>query len=99
MARAARRASFRADAHIASAKIRSKSARVHLRGLVWWQVSLIATSTSAGMSSLVTGRLAACPDSVAGIPALNQGDGMHPNAEGERIVARNVWRALEPILR
>jgi acyl-CoA thioesterase-1 len=38
-------------------------------------------------------------DSVAGISDLNQGDGMHPNNEGERIVARNVWRALEPILR
>ena len=38
-------------------------------------------------------------DSVAGIRRLNQGDGMHPNEEGERIVARNVWRALEPILR
>src|ERR1051325_3309369 len=38
-------------------------------------------------------------DSVAGIRRLNQGDGIHPNEEGERIVARNVWRALEPILR
>ena len=26
---------------IASAKMRSKSARVHGRGLVWWQMSLI----------------------------------------------------------
>jgi len=38
-------------------------------------------------------------DRVAGMPDLNQGDGMHPNNEGERIVAQNVWRALEPILR
>jgi len=38
-------------------------------------------------------------DSVAGIRRLNQGDGIHPNEEGERIVASNVWRALEPILR
>jgi acyl-CoA thioesterase I len=37
-------------------------------------------------------------DSVAAIPRLNQADGMHPNAEGERIVARNVWRVLEPVL-
>jgi len=37
-------------------------------------------------------------DSVAGIRQLNQGDGIHPNLEGERIVARNVWRALRPLL-
>lgn len=37
-------------------------------------------------------------DSVAGIPELNQSDGIHPTAEGDRIVARNVWRVLEPIV-
>ena len=36
---------------------------------------------------------------VAGKRELNQGDGVHPNNAGERIVADNVWRALEPILR
>jgi acyl-CoA thioesterase-1 len=35
-------------------------------------------------------------DRVAGIPNLNQGDGIHPNVEGERIVADNVFRALLP---
>ena len=35
---------------------------------------------------------------VAGIPDLNQGDGIHPNYVGERIVARNVWKALRPLL-
>jgi acyl-CoA thioesterase-1 len=35
---------------------------------------------------------------VAGHAALNQGDGLHPNDAGERIVARNVWRALRPVL-
>jgi acyl-CoA thioesterase-1 len=38
-------------------------------------------------------------DSVAGHSELNQGDGLHPNADGEQIVARNVWRALEPTVR
>jgi acyl-CoA thioesterase-1 len=38
-------------------------------------------------------------DGVAGRSELNQGDGIHPNMEGERIVAENVWRGLEPILR
>lgn len=37
-------------------------------------------------------------DGVAGIRELNRGDGIHPNAEGARIVARTVWAALEPVL-
>ncbi len=37
-------------------------------------------------------------DGVAGIPRLNQADGIHPNLAGERIVAANVWRALEPVI-
>ena len=37
-------------------------------------------------------------DGVAGIPRLNQPDGLHPNVAGERIVADNVWRALKPIV-
>jgi len=37
-------------------------------------------------------------DGVAGYPALNQADGVHPNDEGERIVTENVWRALQPLL-
>lgn len=35
---------------------------------------------------------------VAGIPELNQGDGIHPTAEGYKIVAQNVWEVLEPML-
>jgi len=30
---------------------------------------------------------------------LNQGDGLHPNAEGYSIVVQNVWRTLRPILK
>lgn len=37
-------------------------------------------------------------EGVAGIPGLNQPDGIHPNVAGERIVADNLWRALKPIL-
>jgi acyl-CoA thioesterase-1 len=36
---------------------------------------------------------------VAGVPSLNQGDGIHPNRQGARIVAENVWKVLEPVLR
>jgi acyl-CoA thioesterase-1 len=37
-------------------------------------------------------------DGVAARPALNQGDGIHPNYAGERIVTANVWRTVGPIL-
>lgn len=35
---------------------------------------------------------------VAGIDALNQSDGIHPNPEGARIVADHVLRAVRPLL-
>jgi acyl-CoA thioesterase I len=38
-------------------------------------------------------------DGVAGEPSLNLADGIHPNAAGQRILAGNVWRVLEPIAR
>ena len=38
-------------------------------------------------------------DHVAGDPSLNLPDGIHPNAEGQRILAENVWRVLEPMAR
>ncbi|MBF8962367.1 arylesterase [Pontibacter sp. FD36] len=37
-------------------------------------------------------------EGVAGDRALNQGDGIHPTVEGQRILADNVWSVLEPIL-
>jgi len=37
-------------------------------------------------------------DGVAGMPALNQADGIHPNADGQRRVAETVWRSLRPML-
>jgi acyl-CoA thioesterase-1 len=36
---------------------------------------------------------------VGGDPELNLLDRIHPNAAGQRILAENVWRILEPILR
>lgn len=35
---------------------------------------------------------------VAGKRELNQGDGIHPNNRGERMVAANVWKGLKPVL-
>lgn len=37
-------------------------------------------------------------EDVAGEPDLNQADGIHPTAEGQRIVADNVWKVLQPVL-
>jgi acyl-CoA thioesterase-1 len=37
-------------------------------------------------------------DGVAGVPALNQADGIHPTAEGQRKLADTVWKALQPLL-
>ncbi|MFC0514877.1 arylesterase [Mucilaginibacter angelicae] len=36
---------------------------------------------------------------VAGIPSLNQGDGIHPTAQGAKIAANNVWEVLKDDLK
>ena len=38
-------------------------------------------------------------EGVGGVPALNQPDGIHPTPAGHRLVARNVWPVLRPLLR
>ena len=35
---------------------------------------------------------------VAGLSHLNQGDGIHPNAEGAAVVSETMWAALKPLL-
>lgn len=37
-------------------------------------------------------------EGVAGIDSLNQADGIHPNADGTKIVAETVYRSLRPLL-
>ena len=37
-------------------------------------------------------------EGVAGVPELNQADGIHPTAEGHRMIAEAVWGYLRPIL-
>lgn len=37
-------------------------------------------------------------DQVAGESGLNQGDGIHPNAKGTRVIAETVWTVLQPLL-
>ncbi len=38
-------------------------------------------------------------EGVGGDAQLNQADQIHPNADGQKVVAANVWRVLEPVLR
>lgn len=38
-------------------------------------------------------------EGVGGNPEMNQLDRVHPNAAGQRMLADNVWRVLEPVLR
>jgi len=38
-------------------------------------------------------------EGVAGVDSLNQADGVHPTAAGQRRIAETVWRYLEPLLR
>ncbi|MGO4876768.1 arylesterase [Pedobacter psychrotolerans] len=37
-------------------------------------------------------------DKVGGVPKLNQEDGIHPTAEGDKILAENVWAVLKDVL-
>ena len=37
-------------------------------------------------------------EGVAGLPELNQADGIHPNRRGAELVAANVWKALRPMV-
>lgn len=38
-------------------------------------------------------------EGVGGRPELNFPDGIHPNGRGQEIVAENVWKVIEPVLR
>jgi acyl-CoA thioesterase-1 len=38
-------------------------------------------------------------EGVGGNPELNQWDRVHPNAAGQRVLAENVWRVLEPMVK
>ena len=37
-------------------------------------------------------------EGVAGVPRLNQDDGIHPSVEGHRMIADHVWPVLKPVL-
>ncbi len=37
-------------------------------------------------------------ENVGGVPALNQGDRIHPNEAGQLVLLDNVWEVLQPLL-
>jgi len=37
-------------------------------------------------------------EGIAGVPELNQADGLHPTPEGHQMIAQTVWKHLRPIL-
>jgi acyl-CoA thioesterase-1 len=37
-------------------------------------------------------------EGVGGVAELNQSDGIHPNVQGHKIVAENIWNVLKPLL-
>ncbi len=52
---------------------------------------LIASETGVTLLSFLL-------EGVAGVRSLNQGDGIHPNVPGARMVGENVWKGLRPLL-
>jgi len=38
-------------------------------------------------------------EGVGSVPRMNLPDGIHPNSDGQKRVAVNVWQILEPLLR
>jgi len=38
-------------------------------------------------------------EGVGGVPQLNQDDGIHPTAEGQKILAENVWAKLQDVIK
>ncbi len=57
--------------------------------------SIFAALAKANNATLIAFLL----EGVGGDPEFNLPDGVHPNVEGHIIVAKTVWRTLEPLLR
>jgi acyl-CoA thioesterase-1 len=37
-------------------------------------------------------------EGVGGVAELNQADGIHPTAEGQKVIAETVWSFIKPML-
>ena len=76
---------------IAGMQLPNYSADDYIRAFGQMYVDLAAKNHAALVPYLLEG--------VGGNPVLNLPDGIHPNAAGQKILAENVWRVLEPIAR
>jgi acyl-CoA thioesterase I len=76
---------------IAGMQLPNDSTDDYVRGFGQVYVDLAAKNNAALVPYLLEG--------VGGDPMLNLSDRIHPNAAGQRILAENVWRVLEPIAR
>ena len=67
-----------------------------------WAPTTSAASTTCSRRWRANSACAFLPfllEGVAGRPELNQRDGIHPTAEGARLIADHLWPLLEPMLR
>ena len=70
---------------------RAKAVSFLRRRFIWhFYPKLVKSSGSAFMPFLLI--------DVAGDPELNLPDGIHPNVNGHKIVAKNVMKVLDPLL-
>ena len=76
---------------VAGMQLPNYSAEDYVRAFGQAYVDLAAKNHAALVPYLLEG--------VDGDPALTLPDRIHPNAAGQRILAENVWRVLEPIAR
>lgn len=76
---------------IAGMQLPNSSAADYMGEFGQMYVELAARNRAALVPYLLEG--------VGGDPALNLPDHVHPNAAGQRILAENVWRVLEPMAR
>jgi len=58
----------------------------------------VAWRLVSGLTAIVDWSRVPLLEGVAANPELNLPDGIHPNARGTEIVARNVLAALQPLL-
>ncbi|PYL08230.1 MAG: arylesterase [Verrucomicrobia bacterium] len=76
---------------VAGMQLPNYTADDYVSAFGWMYADLAAKNNAALVPYLLEG--------VGGNPDLNLGDGIHPNAAGQKILAQNVWRVLEPIAR
>jgi acyl-CoA thioesterase-1 len=68
---------------------------------LWVPGTLVASFRNLFRKIATDNQMALVPfllDGIAGIPHLNLNDGIHPSAEGYRIISKQVWPVLKQLL-